>query len=171
MTGTLWLQTVVGARRLTPLLTSLMFAVLGGLPLYLPGYAAVAPTLALMAVFYWTVHRPDLLPAPAVFAIGIFVDIVSGVPLGVNGLILLLVHAVVLGQRRFFHGKSFLVVWWGFSLVAAVSAMTSWLLLVALSGRLITPSPALFQLGVNLAVYPLATWLLARAQRGLLRRA
>ncbi|MHA1569846.1 MAG: rod shape-determining protein MreD [Alphaproteobacteria bacterium] len=171
MIGTLWLQIVIGARRLTPLLTTLFLAVLGGLPLYLPGYAAVAPMFALIAVYYWTIHRPDLLPAPAVFAVGLFVDLVSGVPLGVNGLILLLVYAVVLAQRRFFHGKSFLVVWWGFSLVAAVSAMVIWLLLALLSGQFPAPLPVAFQFGVNLAVYPLASWLLARAQRNLLRRA
>jgi len=171
LTGTLWFQAVAGLRRLTPLLSTLFLAVLGGLPFYLPGYAAVAPALSLMAVYYWTVHRPDLLPAPAVFAVGLFVDIVSGLPLGVHALLLLLAHAVVLAQRRFFHGKSFLVVWWGFAMVAAPATLLTWLLLVALAGRLIAPAPALFQLGVTLAAYPLVSWLLAWAQRRLLGRA
>ena len=85
-----------------------------------------------------------------------------------NALLLLLVHTVVVGQRRVFYGKSFLVVWWGFAMVAAVSTALAWLLLVALEGRLIAPVPALFQLGVTVAVYPLASWALALLQRRVL---
>ena len=35
------------------------------LPLHIPGYAALTPAFTLMAVYHWTIYRPDLLPALA----------------------------------------------------------------------------------------------------------
>ena len=56
--------------RLVPFLTTVLFAFFTVVPLNLPGFAVVMPSFALMAVFHWTVYRPDLLPLSAVFASG-----------------------------------------------------------------------------------------------------
>ena len=42
------------------------------------GLAICWLALALIAVFFWTAHRPDLLPPWAVFLLGIFSDLASG---------------------------------------------------------------------------------------------
>jgi rod shape-determining protein MreD len=150
------------ARNLFPVGLALAALLIGGVPLYLPGYGAVAPNLALMAVFYWAIYRPDLFPAAVAFGVGLIQDALMGTPLGLNALVLLCVHGVVVTQRRFFQGKTFAVVWSAFSVVAFAAAFTGWLLVMMLGGVLIAPWPGLFSMGLTVALYPFATWLLAR---------
>lgn len=159
------------ARNLSPFAVCVLLVPLGMVPLPMPGYTPVAPAVALIAVYYWSIYRPDLLPAVAVFAIGLLQDLLSGVPLGVNTLVLLMVHRVVTSQRRFFHGKPFLVLWWSFMLVAAGVALMSWVLVALLVGTLIDPRPVIAQYLLTLALFPGLTWVLVRAQRAFLKQA
>ena len=89
-----------GAARLVPILTTIIAAILAILPLRIPGYAALTPALALMAVYHWTIYRPDLLPAFALFAIGIGEDLLAGSLVGIGPLTLLVTRAVVLHSGR-----------------------------------------------------------------------
>ena len=50
--------------RLLPVATTAAAAALSIQPLHIPGYAALAPAFTLMAVYHWTIYRPDLLPPP-----------------------------------------------------------------------------------------------------------
>lgn len=169
MDVTFWQRLDTIARRMLPAAITLMLAMAAAVPLHVPGYAPVAPAVTLIAIYYWTIFRPELMPAPAVFAIGLFQDILSGTPLGVNALVMLLVFAVVLGQRRFFLGKSFLVMWWGFALVVAGALAAVWMVLSSLDGTVLDPLPAVFQGMVTLAVFPVLTRIFIRSQQALLR--
>ena len=90
--------------------------VLNLVPLQLPGYAAISPNFALMAVYYWALHRPSLLPIGAVFLIGLLQDFLSGGFIGQNAAILLVVYIIAVSQARFFYGKSLSsfggALWW-----------------------------------------------------------
>jgi rod shape-determining protein MreD len=132
------------------------------MPLYLPGYGAVAPNVALMVVFYWAIYRPDLFPAAIAFGVGLLQDALMGTPLGLNALVLLCVRGVVVTQRRFFQGKTFAVVWSAFCIVALAAAFAGWLLRMMLAGVLIAPWPGVFSSALTFALYPFATWFLAR---------
>jgi len=154
-------------RNLTPALLTLILVLASGLPLGLPGMAEVMPCFAVMAVYYWTLHRPDLLPSGAVFLLGLLQDAVAGTPLGFHAVLLLGVHWVVLTQRWVFYRKSFNVVWWGFSLVATGMALAAWLLGSLLSWHLLNARPVVLQLGLSIALYPLIAWASRRAHRTL----
>jgi rod shape-determining protein MreD len=156
------------ARNLFPLGLALVALLLGAVPLYLPGYGAIAPNVALMVVFYWAIYRPDLFPAVLAFAVGLVQDALMGTPIGLNALLLLCVHGVVGTQRRFFQGKTFAVVWSAFSIIAFGAAVVGWLLVMGLAGMLIAPWPGLFAMLLTVALYPLATWVLARVQGAVL---
>lgn len=158
------------ARNATPFVLSMLLVLGAGLPLYIPGYGAIAPDLVLPAVFYWSIYRPDLLPGAAVFAIGIFQDVLIGAPLGVNTLSLVLVHSIVVSQRRFFRGKSFAVAWWAFTIVAAGAAVLIWLLMSSLHLTIIDPLPGIFRLVMTVALYPFLTWVFARTQHAVLHQ-
>lgn len=166
---TLWHRLDTIARRILPFALTVLLALAAAVPTHVPGLAPMVPAVALISVYYWTIFRPDLMPALAVFAIGLFQDILSGMPLGVNALVLLLVYGIVLGQRRFFLGKSFLVMWWGFLLIVAGAFTLVWLALSALGTTLFDPMPAVFQAAVTLAVFPIFTRLFIRTQQALLR--
>ena len=171
MKSDLWYRFETAVRGLTPFIITLSLAMLTVVPLRIPDFAPVTPALTLIAVFYWSIYRPDLLPMAAVFGIGLFQDALAGTPLGLTALVLITVQYVLISQRRFFHGKTFLVEWWGFMLVAPGAAFAGWLLASLYFGVLVAPRPLGFQLLLSVALYPCLAWLFARAQHYLLRSA
>ncbi len=156
------------ARNIVPVVITLLMVIIGVTPVPVPYYAIVAPSLPLMAVYYWAVLRPELMPRTAVFAIGLLQDVLSGVPLGVNALVLLLAHAVLLHQRRYLVGKSFWMFWLGFVMLAPAAGVLIWLLVAILRGALIAPDATMFNILMTIAVFPLLAWILSHTQRALI---
>jgi len=154
--------------RLVPILTTIIAAILAILPLRIPGYAALTPALALMAVYHWTIYRPDLLPAFALFAIGIGEDLLAGSLVGIGPLTLLVTRAVVLHSRRHFVGRPFPFVWAGFTLVAGGTLLGLWALHCLLEFSLINPRNTVFRMVLTIAVFPAASFLLGSTQRALI---
>src|SRR5262249_19168190 len=111
---------------------------------------------------YWAIYRPDLFPASLAFAVGLIQDALMGTPVGLNALLLLSVHGVVGTQRRFFQGKTFVVVWSAFTMIAFGAAFVGWILGMGLASALIVPWPGLFAMLLTVALHPFATWILAR---------
>ena len=141
MTSGLWHRFETAVRGLTPFVLTLFLAMLTVVPLRIPDFAPITPVLTVIAVYYWSIYRPDLLPMAAVFGVGLFQDALAGTPLGLTALVLLAVQYAVITQRRFFHSKTFLVEWWGFMLVAPVAAFVGWLLASLYFGTLVAPRP------------------------------
>lgn len=157
------------SRRSTPVLLTVALVVLNMVPLHVPGFSRIVPVLPLMAVYHWAVYRPHLMPPLAVFLIGLLQDVLSGAPLGVNAVVFLSVYGVVVLQQKFFAGKSFLVVWLGFALIAAGAAVESWLLVSVLSQTLVGGRAVAFQYILNLGFFPLIAWLFVRWQQAFLK--
>lgn len=154
------------ARRLLPAAITLLMVLLQTV---LVPVSVVAPALTLVAVYYWTLYRPDLMPPAAVFAAGVLLDAVSGGLLGVSPLVLLLVYSLALTQRRFLLGRTFPAVWLGFLATAAIAATLHWLLQSTLHGLAIDPRRALAQALLTTLIYPLFAWLLGWTHRLLVR--
>lgn len=158
--------------RLVPFMTTVLLAFLSVVPLNLPGFAVVMPSFALMAVFHWTVYRPDLLPLSTVFVVGLLVDLLNGTPyVGLTALVLLLGRAAVMGQRKLFVNRPFVVVWLGFVVLASGVFLLLWALVSAIHGMVIDLRPFVFQAVLTVACYPVASYVLARAQRAFLAKA
>ncbi|MBV9523895.1 MAG: rod shape-determining protein MreD, partial [Alphaproteobacteria bacterium] len=119
------------------------------------------------AIYYWTIYQPDLLPPSAVFASGLVLDLLTGAPLGVSSLLLLLTRAVVVTQRRFFVNRLFPFVWGGFTLLAAAAIGFLWLLGSALEGAILDMRAAALQWVLTVACFPAIGYALMRVQRAL----
>src|ERR1051326_2111912 len=89
-------RTSNGAGRLLPSVTLIVAALISVLPVRAPGYAALTPAFTLMAAYHWTIYRPDLSPPWVLFGIGLLEDLLTGGPVGVTALLLLLARAAVL---------------------------------------------------------------------------
>ena len=165
----MWHRMDLLARQLTPSMLTLILVIIGVVPLRILEFSTVMPLLPLMAVYHWAVFRPRLLPAYAVFLIGILQDILTGAPIGVNALVFLLVYGAVLSQKRFFTGKSFLILWLGFSLIAAVASAMNWLAVSLLSTTIIEIRTAVFQYLLTVGFFPAVAWVFMRWQRAFLR--
>ena len=171
MKGSLLQRLDLAIRHLLPFCLTFVLVLINAMPTRLPGFAAVTPQLPPIGIFYWAIHRPDLLPPWVAFALGLFNDIVAGTPIGVSPLVYLLIQGMAASQRRFFHGKSFLVAWWGFLLVGAGALFLQWLLISVIYGRLLEPRAVMFEFLMTVSFYPLLSWLFARTQLALLHRA
>jgi rod shape-determining protein MreD len=157
-----------GAARLLPVATTLLAAVISVLPLQIPGYAALTPAFILMAAYHWTIYRPDLLPPWALFAVGLTEDLLAGSPIGVNALLLLLSRVGVLSYRRYFVNRTFPFVWTGFTLLTVTAMVGLWVLHCLLDLSLLDFRSTVIRGALSIAIFPLASFLLGRAQRAVM---
>ena len=164
-----WQRLDTLARRATPAAVTFMLTLLGVVPLHVPVYGPVAPLFPLMAVYYWSIHRPDLMPYSVVFLIGLVHDILTGSPIGVHSLLFLTVHAALSSQQRHLAGRSFLVLWCGFVLVAGVTMAMEWLIHSVYYLAIMPVEAAGFRMILTIALYPPVAWGLSTVQRSLLR--
>lgn len=171
MSGRGWGQVETAARRLTPGVVTLLLMIIGLVPLQIPHLAPIGPSFLLMSAYYWGVHRPELLPAPAIFAFGIVSDLLSGAPLGSGTFVLLLVYAVARGYRRPLLTAGFFVVWLGFAVVAVSAGLAAWAVATVLAGAVPDPGPAMFAALLEIALYPAVAALFFQAERLLGRSA
>jgi rod shape-determining protein MreD len=157
-----------GAGRMLPVATTLFAALISVLPVHIPGYAALTPVFTLMAAYHWTIYRPDLLPPLALFAIGLTEDLLAGSPIGINALLLLLSRIAVLGYRRYFVDRTFPFVWAGFTLLTVVALFGLWALHCILDLGLFDFRNTVIRTALTIAIFPLASFLLGRAQRAVM---
>ena len=115
------------ARMLVPYAVLAMIFILSVVSVPYPLAVFFQAPLLLMAIYYWSVYRPTLLPPWLVFAIGLLLDLITGMPyLGLSAILFLLGRIVVVDQRRFLTGQSFMVIWMGFAALAALFHIFQW---------------------------------------------
>lgn len=164
-TDTLGARLSAAFRNAVPGMLMLALVIGSAIPLRLPAYAIVAPMIPLMALYYWAVHRPDLLPFPMAFVLGILEDVLLGAPLGVHAFIYMIVLLVVSSQRRFLIGRSFWVLWWGFLIVAPLTALLEWVLYSAVFGVVMPVEPAIFRTLMTVGAFPALAWICIQCHR------
>lgn len=145
---------------LVPTGTALLAVVLDGLPLPGAGPASLPSLATLCVVYFWSVHRPDLLTPIAAFLIGVAYDGLAGLPLGSTSLVLLLVRHVIVRQQRFFVARPFPVIWCCFVLLASAAVVLQWLLACLWWTRLFALPPPGFELLLTIGLYPPVSWAL-----------
>lgn len=169
MRPTLWHRLDRLARDLTPFTLTFILVVISAIPFHIPGFAQVAPLFPMIGIYFWAVYRPDLMPTYAVFLIGVLHDFLTGLPVGISALVFLVVLGVAIAQRTFFFGKSFIIVWLGFILVAAGAIFLEWILMSMFTGTIVEARSAIYQFGLTAAMFPVLSWLFTRWQQAFLQ--
>jgi rod shape-determining protein MreD len=165
---TLWQRIDLAARNVTPFVISVLLVILSVLPIPAPGLNTITPFFALMSLYHWAVYRPNLMPFSAVFVIGLLQDLLTGAPVGLFTLVFLTTYGVAVTQRRFIAGKSFLIYWLGFVMLAGAAAVESWALASAWHFTILDLRPVVFQFLVSVGMFPLLAWLLLQWQQSIL---
>ncbi len=160
-----WHKLDSGLRHLIPALVSFLMALLTVIAWPVPWLGTIMPPLSLIALYYWTCHRPDLFPIGVAFALGLLTDSLSGLPIGVSAFLFTLAHFVILRQRRFFAGHSFIVLWLGFALTTFILTLMQYLILFVLRGEATPLFPLFFQTILGALFFPLPCWIFIRLQR------
>ena len=166
-----WTRLDQVARRLLPFLITVGLVVLSQVPMHLPAAVSITPAFALISVYCWALHQPELMPAPLVFIVGLLQDILSGVPIGLNAFVLLIVYGLVVSQARYITGKAFGVLWWAFATLAVVIGVAQWCLMSLLAGQFISPVPVAVEYLTTAAIYPVVAYVFVLTHRSILREA
>jgi rod shape-determining protein MreD len=151
-----------------PIATTMVAALLSIESLHLDRYAALTPAFTLMATYYWTIYRPDLLPALWLFLIGTIQDLLSGGLPGVTAVTLLLARAIVLPNRHYLVDRPFPFIWAGFTLLTGGAMLFSWALHSLLAVELLDLRGPVLRAVLTVAVFPTASFLMGRSQRALI---
>lgn len=150
-----------------PVAIAVLFILVEATQFRIPHLPPVAPALAMLAVFHWTVFRPETMPAWAAFLLGLLHDLVTAEPLGLSALVFVLLQGGCLSQRRWFVATSFPVGWALFGLIAFAAAFCVWALLSIYQQQVLDPLPAILRAAVTVAIYPPFSWALGRMERRL----
>jgi rod shape-determining protein MreD len=165
----IWYRLDIWTRLLTPFLLTLALVILNVVPLEIPGLSRVAPLMPLIAVYYWAVYKSELLPAYSVFIIGLLQDIFSGAPIGIYTIVFLMVYGVVIWQHRFLFGKSFSIIWLGFSIVSAGAFLLTWVLISLWNLKFLDLQAVFFQYLLTVGIFPALAWVFMRWQQHIIR--
>lgn len=155
----------IAARHAFPTTSTVLLMLLTEAPLGLYGQAALLPAVTLASVWFWSVFRPDGMPPPAVFLIGVLFDLLAWQPIGSGVLILLIVHGLAQRWRQPLAARGFALVWAGYAAVAIGAAAVEWGLTAVLTWRLLPPAPSIFQAVVCIATYPALAIVFTNAHR------
>lgn len=160
-------QLDIAARHAFPTSCTVLLMMLTEIPFGFADQAALLPAVTLACVYFWSLFRPAAMPPPVVFLIGVLLDLLGYLPLGVGALILLAVHGLALRWRRVLTRQGFLPVWLVFAGFASGASWLAWALTAALTFRLLPLGPTVFQAALTTALYPALAVLFVRAHRSI----
>lgn len=161
-------KTFTGIRQTIPVISTLIF-ILGSVLVWpIPYVGTLSPSLGLAAIYYWAMHRPDLLRPLVVFLLGLLVDALNYYPLGLTAFIYVGIYQLSYSQRRFFVGQLFLMLWSGFCLVAVIAAVGQWLFLSLTGDRVLSFAPVFFQTLITMVLFPVPAWIFNKLQKAFL---
>jgi rod shape-determining protein MreD len=162
---TVWQKFDYVARRCVPLTITIFLLLFSMIPLHLPGVPSLAPMYTMMAVYFWSIYRPEGFGYGAAFAIGVLEDLLVGTPLGSSALALLICQWLVFNQQKFFSNRPFLEVWLAFAVVTVGTGLVRWFCAGLIGAGGFTPlGDTAGSIVLTMVAYPLIGWLLARAQ-------
>lgn len=132
----------------------------------IPHAGLIKPQLVLMAVYYWAIFRPTLIPTWLCFIVGLLLDILSGMPPGLQAFILVVAQSLVRDQRKFLMAQPYISLWAIFCIVAAMGATVQWGLF-GLANDMQWPAlmPVAASVLVTACLFPLVTMALIATHR------
>ena len=163
----IWQNLDTAARRLVPVSTVFLLILIGALPVQIPHYGAVAPMLSLCGVVYWTLSRPQLMPASIAFVLGLIQDIVGMSPMGLHALLYVVAWAMVDQQRKFLYGRPFILLWLSFCLVVVVVQSLAWTSYSLLHMIVVAAQPAIVSALLTMTAFPVVATIAMMIDRAL----
>jgi rod shape-determining protein MreD len=106
-----------------------------------------------MAVYFWSLVRPDLMPPAAALLIGIVQDFVSGSPVGLWATAYVAIYAVLGGQRDSFAGLAGIGAILGFALAMLLVSAATYGIAVVYFWRVLPLMPHVLQIAVSVLCY------------------
>ena len=120
-----------------------------------PIFHGAAPNLSLIFIYYMMIHHTRLLPIFSIFLLGIIGDFLMSDLLGGRATALMLLVYVMQFRLIRLQQSDFGQLWVDFSVSCALVSIFQLTLFSLLNMEMPSMSPILFQVGVNLILFPL----------------
>ena len=150
-----------------PLLCGLLGAVLGNIPVSLSGGILPPPLLSFMAVYFWCLVRPDLMPPAAAFAIGLAQDLLSGSPPGFWTAAFIAAYVLLDRQRESLAALASAGAVLGFALAMLFVSAAVYLIACIYFWHMMPLMPLILQVGVSVLCYVIVLPVLNGIQHGI----
>lgn len=121
---------------------------------HIKGLNHFMPILPLIPVFYWGMTHAREMPYWFVFAIGLIMDAITGLPLGLSSLLYVFFLMMLHAQRKYIHKEGFLIKWGYFALLLGVTCTLNWAALTTFNARSEAFLPAFLQWLMTVCCYP-----------------
>ncbi len=125
------------------------------------------PPFVLMAVYYWSIYRPSLMPVWFLFVVGITMDLLGGLPPGLTAITLVAAGWIISNQRRFFMAQPFIMIWLGFIMVSWICIVFQWLIHGILYPGWPSLRLAIFTVGYGALLFPVIVFILSLSTKTL----
>ena len=134
---------------ITTLLTVFFLAAkhIGGLDHFMP-------LLPIIPIFYWGMTHAREMPFWFVFVLGLVMDAVMGMPLGLSSLLYIVFLMLLHAQRKYIHKEGFLIKWGYFAGLLGAVCMLNWLILTLLNSKSETLLSGFLQWFLTICCYP-----------------
>jgi rod shape-determining protein MreD len=131
-------------------------------PLRVFGLQLPEPVFPMVLAFAWAVIRPSMLAPFVLLALGLFLDLFWGGPVGLWALALLAAYSLVLGVRRTLTGRGAVVLWIWYGAACVLAFGVGTLITALKTGSLPSPFALFWQFLITLLLYPFAHRLIER---------
>lgn len=142
-------------KKFIPFLLTLFLVLIDFVPTHLPLSHFLRPDLALICVYFWLLYRLDLFGVVSVLLLGVVVDSLSGVPLGTNICVFMLVYLLTMMISSYVNTKPFMISWLIFALIAFVAFLFKWILFCVYYRVILELPNILTTYIVTVLIYPL----------------
>lgn len=153
---------------LVPVLLAILGTVIANLQISFTNGLLPTPLFGLMAVYFWGLLRPDLMPPWAAFLVGICEDVLSGGPPGVWAASFVISYAFVDRQRDSLAGLAGYGAILGFAAAMLVAAGSAFAITALYYWRLPPIAPVVAAVGINVLWYIPVAAFMNGAQRRLI---
>ena len=151
-------------QRLLPLVTSIAFLLLAYVPINFGLFYNVRPDFGLMCIYFWMLHRPDLIGIGAIVVMGIVSIAISSSVAGASLVGYLVMYILMYNTQKLFNAKPFVVVWYGFMALCFCALFIKWLIVSIYYNSFLPLSMMIFSYLMGVVLYPLVSSVLAFVQ-------
>lgn len=142
-----------------PTLLCVLFVIFNVMMFSLNPYYRIPIPFVFSIIFYYAVFHPAVLNVICVFLIGIFADILTSSPFGLQTFFYVLMFFVANLNRRYFLTLNFADFWLAYTLVLSSILSLQYVFFMIISMSVPSFMPIIFQYVVLIMTYPVMAWL------------
>jgi rod shape-determining protein MreD len=138
-----------------PRLISVLLITLCGVKYNITGFSYLIPSIESLILFYWTIHNPRVVSKSFLIILGIYQDLLTGLPLGLSSLCYIIMNYALLSQRRYFIKSPFNVTWIGFFIFNLFAIILKSMLLMLYYQDFFVPTSMVIYFITTICCYPI----------------